>query len=274
MEGYGPSSPELVIVAEAPAHTEDSWCQACQKPASGINPTRLGSDSRGGNPQSRGQIATCVSLGHQIGQPLVGQSGVLLKKALSKAGIHPDKVFYTNVVRCAGPNPTMLEARKCKGYILDELLGLDYVNCRGVVLLGQVAVRSILNDGRLTIKETRMRDLTSAIRQAGLSLPEGVVMKATYHPAAALPHRSPELFEEIVHDLMELTKERDALTAVTSGTSIQDLTAAFPDPEIIGIDLEWRGDNTIRMIGLSDATRNVIVTNPQVVLEWLTRRER
>ena len=97
-----------------------------------------------------------------------GPSGQLIRQVLREVGIDPARVYYSNVAKCSagggpGSNPTMLQVRKCTGaYLLDELATLDYSRCRGVMLLGETALRGVLNNGRLTLKECRLRVLDAS----------------------------------------------------------------------------------------------------------------
>lgn len=243
MPGYGPNDPDLVVIAESPSKVEDTWCRVC----------------------NRAQTKTCVANKHARGAPLVGPSGQLLRRALKDAGFDPERVFYTNVVRCGGGNPTMIHVRKCRGYILDELPTLNYGHCKAVFTLGEIATRAILNDGRITLRETRHRVLD----QWGPSLP--VPLRCTYHPAAALPHRSPELYDEIVDDLRGAWKQRDRYAGVQKVTTAEALGELIGKSQTVAIDLEWRRDNTIRMVGLSDGRRNII-TSAKTALSWLKKR--
>lgn len=244
MPGFGPKNPELVCIGEAPATEEDRWCQVCWRPS----------------------IKSCETNGHGIGIPFVGRAGVILRRALKEAGFPEDQVRFTNAVRCSsgGPvNPTMTELRKCSMYLAEELQSLDYSQCKGIVLLGQSAVRGVLDRGNLSIKEARGRELGPFLP---FKLP--VRITATYHPAAALPHRSPQLYDEIVKDLKNIRHSKDEIRPV----EWIDDPAELGYPEAVGIDLEWHpSTGRIRMVGLATTTRNVVIKSPRKVLPWLSR---
>lgn len=243
MGGFGPTTPELVVIGEAPAAVEDRWCQICQRPAT----------------------TKCIQLSHAIGQPFTGQSGQLLRKALKEAGFLEDHVRFTNAVRCSAGgavNPTMTELRRCSLYLTEELQSLDYSQCKGVVLLGQSAVRGVLDRGNLSIKEARGRELSPFLP---FKLP--VRVTSTYHPAAALPHRSPQLYDEIVKDLKNIHHAKDAIRSVEWITDPAELGHL----EVVGLDLEWHpSTGKIRMVGLATNTRNVVIKSPRKVLPWLS----
>ena len=248
MPGFGPAQPALVVIAEAPARVEDTWCRECQRP----------------------RASACAATGHAIGQPLVGESGQLLRQALQEAGVDPEQVFFTNVVRCGtkeSGNPNMLQVRKCRPYLLDELQALDYSKCRGVLVLGETAVRGVLNNGRLGIREARLRVLD---HQGGPSLP--VPVRATYHPAAALSGRNPGLYPEIVDDIRTAWEARQPVAPIEWVKDSEALAQCFPTPpSVLGLDLEWRpSTGELRLAGLSDGQRKVICKDPKVVVEWIS----
>lgn len=85
------------------------------------------------------------------GEPFVGPAGRLLDRALDEAGIPPDTVFRTNVVkhfRFSGTrgrqrihkSPSRVHVTACGPWLLAEL---DLVRPRGVVVLGATAGRAL-----------------------------------------------------------------------------------------------------------------------------------
>jgi len=246
--GYGPPAPRLVVVAESPSVTEDVWCRVHHRVA----------------------VESCYNEHKdQVGQPLVGPAGKILQQALVKVGIPPNEVYYTNCARCSGGNPSMLHVRVCvSAYLLDELSKLDYSNCRGVMLLGETALRGVLNDGRLKIREARMKDLTSysPIRPDGSPVIP-VQIRATWHPAAALSFRDPRKLDDIIDDLKAFDRQRDPIKPVRriSGDQIPESI----EPGIVGLDLEWDTQGRIRLAGLSDGEVNAVTSDLPQVLDWI-----
>lgn len=234
MPGHGAKTPELVVIAEAPSTQED-----------------------------------------KIGIPLVGPAGQLLDRALHQAGFDRENVFCTNIVRCSagGPvNPTMVHVRRCKMYLWEELESLDWSQCIGVMLLGKTAVRGVLDRAHLNMKDVRLRALDEhGPRKADGTLRVPVPLRATYHPAAALPHRNPEFFDEIVGDLLDLRKPREAVKLPQHVESRVELNKIFRRSDLISLDLEWTSENHIRVAGLSNGERNA-TTTIETMLEWLSGR--
>lgn len=139
MQGYGPSNPKLVVIAEAPSKYEDVWCRVCN---------RIGT-------------TYCTKNSHQIGVPLVGPAGQLLHQVLIDAGYDPNTVYRTNIARCGNKplKPDMTSMRKCRNYLWPELLALDMSQCDGIILLGESALRGFFGDGKLTIHFCRLKEL-------------------------------------------------------------------------------------------------------------------
>ncbi len=86
------------------------------------------------------------------GEPFVGPAGQLLDRALAEAGIEPESVFRTNVVkhfRFAGTrgkqrihkSPSRVHVAACGPWLVAELA---LVKPRGVVLLGATAGQALL----------------------------------------------------------------------------------------------------------------------------------
>lgn len=72
-----------------------------------------------------------------LGRPFCGRSGQLLDKLLKEAGIAPESVFITNVVKCRPPAnrmPTKDEISTCKKWLWEEL---KTVNPKIIITLGK-----------------------------------------------------------------------------------------------------------------------------------------
>jgi DNA polymerase len=150
------------------------------------------------------------------GEPFVGPAGKLLDKALEDAGIPPDSVYRTNVVkhfRFSGTrgkqrihkSPSRVHVAACEPWLLAEL---DVVRPTGAVLLGATAGKALYGSsfrvgevrGRL-IDWPEPRDPAHADRAAeGAARPSWVL--PTTHPSAVLRSRNrQEDYEALVADL-------------------------------------------------------------------------
>ena len=204
----------------------------------------------------------------RIGRPLVGPAGKLLDRALVAAGYDLSKIYRTNSVRCGSQpaKPKMTEIRKCRMYLTEELSLLDLSQCIAVIVMGETAIKSITDDAYLSVRETRLRRLN-----AHTIIPITTPVFATYHPSAALPHHQPDLFDEIVEDLKAVRIKRDLVKPVVEITSEEELGQFDQDIEL-GIDLEWRRNGSIRMIGVSNGQTNALARDPKVAITWLQKR--
>jgi uracil-DNA glycosylase family 4 len=122
------------------------------------------------------------------GRPFVGRAGRLLTQALAHAGLRREDVYITNVVKCRPPGnrePTPEESKVCVEKYLRRQM--EAVNPRVVLLLGTVAVRSLLGIG--SVMAVRGKSITKG----------GRVFFCTIHPAAALynPASRPLLFKDV-----------------------------------------------------------------------------
>ncbi len=139
------------------------------------------------------------------GRPFVGRSGRLLTEALENAGIKREEVFITNVVKCRPPQnrePTPEERAICSAKYLYKQM--DVVKPRLVLLLGAVAVQTVLGKGSVT-----------AVRGKAFEK-NGRVFFCTFHPAAVLynPANKTVFFQDIAKakelatDLRAFTKQQ------------------------------------------------------------------
>ncbi len=127
------------------------------------------------------------------GKPFVGQSGQLLDNMLRSVGLSRSDVYITNIVFWRPPGnrtPSIDEMVKCMPYV-DEHIRL--INPKVLLLLGGVAVRSILNtsDG---ITKTRGR----------MNKYKNIDVIPTFHPAYLL--RSPRQKAQSFNDMVLLAR--------------------------------------------------------------------
>ena len=78
------------------------------------------------------------------GQPFVGKAGKLMNMAFETVGINREEVYIANIVKCRPPsnrNPEDDEIVACLDYLRNQVI---LVKPKIVVLLGNVALKSIL----------------------------------------------------------------------------------------------------------------------------------
>src|SRR5581483_11204613 len=79
----------------------------------------------------------------QLGKPFAGESGKLLARLLSEAGISPLEVYLTNAVRCrpaGNRTPTAKEIAACRAYLIEEI---RRVNPRVIITVGGTALKPV-----------------------------------------------------------------------------------------------------------------------------------
>jgi uracil-DNA glycosylase len=135
------------------------------------------------------------------GDPFVGPAGRMLDRGLELAGIEPEGVYTTNVVkhfkweprgkRRIHKTPSRWEVAACRPWLHAEL---DALKPKVVVLLGATAAKAVFGLG---FRVTRER---GEIREG----PGGVPALATIHPSAMLRAAEADRDREVegfVHDL-------------------------------------------------------------------------
>ncbi|HET6627075.1 MAG TPA: UdgX family uracil-DNA binding protein [Nocardioidaceae bacterium] len=153
------------------------------------------------------------------GEPFVGPAGKLLDRALGEAGIDPESVFRTNVVkhfRFAGTrgkqrihkSPSRVHVAACGPWLVAELA---LVKPQGVVLLGGTAGQAVYGS-KFRVGKTRGRlqewpAETPVVHQGLPWAPDWVL--PTTHPSAVL--RSRQRDEDLAALVADLKVAADAL---------------------------------------------------------------
>ena len=78
------------------------------------------------------------------GVPFVGKAGQLMNKAFEGLGIHREKLYIANIVKCRPPNnrvPEADEATACLDYLRNQVI---LVRPQIIVLMGSTALQNIL----------------------------------------------------------------------------------------------------------------------------------
>ena len=129
----------------------------------------------------------------ELGRPFVGRSGDFLTELLEEIGLSREEVFITSVLKSRPPNnrtPTKGEVKACMPHLIRQF---EIINPSCIVLLGGVAVSSVIGPWKLSEAHGRFYE------------GEGRTFFITYHPAAAL--RFPKTKEKIQKDFKILQHE-------------------------------------------------------------------
>ena len=134
------------------------------------------------------------------GLPFVGRAGQLLDRIIEAMQLSRKSVYIANAVKCRPPNnrnPEADELEACRPYLLRQVA---CVRPRVIVLLGRVAVLTVLGyDTALSRLRGRFHDWN------------GIPVMCTYHPAYLLRNPSAKrMVWEDIQQVMALLAERSA----------------------------------------------------------------
>jgi len=118
----------------------------------------------------------------RTGIAFTGNAGKLLDLALASIGIEKDNIYICNIIKCRPPNnqnPTKEQVKMCLPYLKRQI---ELVNPKVIVLLGSVALRSLI-DENLSITRERGKWLKY----------EEIDVMPTYHPAALFRDESKKI---------------------------------------------------------------------------------
>lgn len=157
---------------------------------------------------------------NEQGRPFVGQAGKFLDELLESAGLHRDKVYITNVVKCRPPgnrDPQDGELAACAPFLERQIVAIDPLV---IVTLGRFSMARYFQNAKISVIHGR-----SAWINGRLIVP-------MYHPAAGL-HQA-KWRPVIMKDFAQLAKmvetarqQREIKSSqndTTSGGQAQDAT--------------------------------------------------
>ena len=110
----------------------------------------------------------------ETGRPFVGRSGKLLISMIEEIGLSREDVFISSILNCRPPKnrtPKRLEIELCRPYVEKQI---ELINPRIIVLLGRVAISSIVGPWKVTESHGQFFEA------------KGRIYFMTFHPAAAL----------------------------------------------------------------------------------------
>lgn len=126
----------------------------------------------------------------KTGRPFVGRSGQFLREQIRAIGLREDQMFITSPVKYLPKHgtPTLKDIKHGRIHLTKQL---EVINPKLIVLLGNVAVRGVLDENHpIGHEHGKSFEL------------EGHRYFFTYHPAAAL--RFPKIKEQFIQDFQKL----------------------------------------------------------------------
>lgn len=175
-----------------------------------------------------------------IGRPFSGKSGrEILDPALKYFNINREDIFITNVVHCRPPGnrtPEKEEIESCREFLEEEI---DYVNPSKILLLGKVAMGSLLMEDSF-LKDSHGKETFKSISEARkgcytLKRHGGnILVNVTYHPAYIL--RNPEFKDDFMQDLRSFFGDTDKTDTWVKRWNIKEFLTNYKGD--ISIDVE------------------------------------
>lgn len=138
-------------------------------------------------------------------KPFVGSAGKYLDEFLSILELEKEKLYITNTVKFrptkegkrpgtkTNRTPTKSEIEKFKEYLFEEI---DIIKPKIIVTLGNIPLKTILNDDAITIGQIHGNPIPSTIKE------NEYTVFPLYHPAAVIYKR--DLKETYLNDLKQL----------------------------------------------------------------------
>ncbi len=122
------------------------------------------------------------------GKPFVGRAGQLLDDMLAMIGLHRDRIYITNSIKCRPPqnrDPLNTEKDACAAYLHRQI---EMMQPKMIVCLGRISAAEMIKpDFKITREHGQFFEK------------DGRLMTAIYHPAALLrdPSKKPETFVDL-----------------------------------------------------------------------------
>lgn len=142
------------------------------------------------------------------GQPFAGYEGEMLEGLLKKAGLSPDDLYFTNLVKCRPPDrePSLDECVSCSPLIHTQIA---IIKPKALLALGPVAGRFLTSsDEDVTMPALREGEWHYVNRTTGIKVPLIVTHTPDYFIEAlqADKAKAKQVGSEIVADLREAGK--------------------------------------------------------------------
>lgn len=133
------------------------------------------------------------------GEPFVGKAGKLMNMAFEIIGLKREEIYIANIVKCRPPanrNPEEDEISACLNYLRNQVI---LVKPKIIVLLGNVALKSILGK-EYGITASRGKWVEK----------KGILYMPTWHPAALLRDETKKI--DFIKDLEMVIEKAKSLT--------------------------------------------------------------
>ncbi len=147
------------------------------------------------------------------GQPFVGKAGQLLTRIIEAMGLHREKVYIANIIKCRPPrnrNPEPDEIASCSPFIQRQI---EILRPKVICALGTFAAQTLLGTGqKISQLRGRFHDLPILFSDGS---PAGVKVMPTFHPAYLL--RNPQDKKRVWEDMQMIMRELNMPERVAGG---------------------------------------------------------
>lgn len=140
------------------------------------------------------------------GEPFIGRAGDLLNGMIKAIGFTREQIYICNAVNCRPPDnrkPEPEEIAACKEHLVGQL---RHIQPKIIVTLGASAGQAVTGTKKQTMGELRGRWYDW----------EGILVRATYHPAYLL--REPKKKADVWADLRLVLQRLNAMAGYTEAT--------------------------------------------------------
>jgi uracil-DNA glycosylase family 4 len=239
-------------------HLADHDCTQCELHEYAMHVCVMGR----GNPKSRIMIIGEAPGENEdeTGKVFSGRAGQVLNRKLADAGLDPERVYVTNVVKCRPPGnraPERSEWSACAGYLDAEVRAVQPSH---VLLLGNTALQRVCRTSGITSPQKRGVQLHPRDPVFASSF-----VMATVHPAYVLRNPGQDtVFSEDIRRFARATRGELQAVAVKKRyvATISGLRAlikqlhALPEKSVVSYDVEnryrpWNTDWSIQCLGVS-----------------------
>jgi len=224
----------------------------------------------------------------RTGKPYTGGAGRLFDNLLMRAGMSRQRIVVTNLVKCAGPDPTGIEIEYCmKQYFADEIKPLKDAIARGesacIVAIGGVAAKTLVNVDKIKHERGTVRSFM------------GIPTVITLEPAGLIWSKSEaknmgetrDYLPIVIKDLVKVKRIATGHAVVATSrelvphpdeAKVEEMITRVERASEYGLDVETNypeGDGkTITMIGLSDRPGAAVTLLPWAWAKYRERLER
>lgn len=227
----------------------------------------------------------------RTGKPYTGGAGRLFDNLLVRSGLSRQRIILSNIVKCAGPDPTFVEAEFCmKQYFADEIAHLKAAIAEGkpgcLIAIGSMPAKVLggvdkIKHERGTIKSFQGIPTVLTLEPAGLLWSKGEAKNTG-------ESQTRDYLPIVIKDLVKVKRLATGNLEVAATRELfpqaneaqcEDMLTRLEKASEYGLDIETDyhldgiGKN-ITMIGLSDRPGGAVTFKPWALQKYRERLDR